>query len=275
MSGNEWSLVFFTLIAQMSVGAFFLWEIPRLFNLNGLVLKNHVPEKPYVIFTLLAGSALLISFFHLGTPSRAIYSLSNLATSWLSREILFALLFSSLLFCSALLMWKKIQNQKALKSISALTIFSGMALIFSMSRLYMISTVPAWDTPSTMIEFFTSMIVLGLVTAVYFGKKKTPRESGIFFISVLPVVLFIKLVNLMFTSFPVLSNELNFHLLLLSLNTLLLLVVTVLIVWGLLKKKTPEFFVAGNLFYIIAGLLLFSEVAGRYLFFVKYFTAGI
>jgi len=78
---KEWPLVFFTLISSVLVGWFF-----------GLAFNNNTEELRYV-YVLLGLIGMAISTLHLGKPMRAYRSIFNLRTSWLSREILFFILF--------------------------------------------------------------------------------------------------------------------------------------------------------------------------------------
>ena len=78
---KEWPLVFFTLISSVLVGWFF-----------GLAFNNNTEGLRYV-YVLLGLIGMAISTLHLGKPMRAYRSIFNLRTSWLSREILFFILF--------------------------------------------------------------------------------------------------------------------------------------------------------------------------------------
>ena len=95
MHGNEWPLLVFTLLAQLSAGLFIAREFfhraaYRQYDAKTADQVNNISLP--VIGPLLLIS-LAASFLHLGSPLNAVYALNNLASSWLSREILFEILF--------------------------------------------------------------------------------------------------------------------------------------------------------------------------------------
>ncbi|NVO09528.1 MAG: 4Fe-4S binding protein [Bacteroidales bacterium] len=79
---HEWPLVFFTLIFAFLSGWIYAFE-----SATSIMLKS--------LFVATSILAILLSTFHLGKPFRASHSIANLKTSWLSREILFCVLFFS------------------------------------------------------------------------------------------------------------------------------------------------------------------------------------
>jgi DMSO reductase anchor subunit len=275
MANSEWSLIFFTLLAQTAVGAFLFWELPRVFGSSNLMLKNKENLSPYLIFTCIALLSLFISFFHLGDPLHAFYSLNNLKESWLSREILFAALFAGLMVLVVVMEWRGFLRKSAGRVVSLITILIGLAFVFSMAKIYMLPTVLSWNSPSTIIEFFTTTFLLGLTLAVGIGKKESARESAIYLLTILPILLFIKLTNLLFiTSLMSVSGKELF----MSLNTLravALLLAAILMVSRLLKKKSPQEIFHGKLFYFLTALILISEITGRYLFYAGFVSVGI
>ncbi len=155
-------LAFFTLVMQAAFGLFVFW----------LGLAPGIPADQVDGFTRLAlgasawaaFTALLASLGHLGRPLQAWRAIRNLKTSWLSREVLFAAAFTGL----ALLAWA-IQfwyGTQALLSplglaLGAAVVLAGAGMVFSMGRLYMLRTVPVWNSPTTLISFFTTGLLLG------------------------------------------------------------------------------------------------------------------
>jgi DMSO reductase iron-sulfur subunit len=154
---SENSLVAFTLLAQMAVGAFLaaqwmftpLWELVQ-FDVWFLRLI------PYLIVGACLGMAGLFSFAHLGSKHNAWRALTHLRKSWLSREILFVgLLGAGWLLCMAPLPWQ------ALTILRAVTSLFGFALIYSMAQVYRLQTMPSWNTWRTPTGFFITALLLG------------------------------------------------------------------------------------------------------------------
>jgi len=161
---RERSLVAFTLLAQTAVGAFLtlcaldLWAE----QLPGVPAALVVPDRGFLAVAGLMGAALLVSLLHLGTPRSAWRAVANLRASWLSREVLSALLFAG---CAALVAahrWTGAPGAAVLGA--ALRIFaaaSGVGLLLAMAGVYRLRTVPAWDTPWTVVSFCATASLLG------------------------------------------------------------------------------------------------------------------
>jgi anaerobic dimethyl sulfoxide reductase subunit B (iron-sulfur subunit) len=163
---EEAPLVAFTLLAQMAVGAF--WEISGLYSLitkaiGELGAFQTTSLTLYSIGTLIFLS-LLLSFGHLGNPRNAWRVLSHLRKSWLSREILFTGLFSGLWLLAILMETQQVGGILRLL-LNLATSLSGLAAIWSMSRVYRLQTVPTWNTWRTPAAFFTSTFLLGFLWA--------------------------------------------------------------------------------------------------------------
>ncbi len=183
MNVSEWSLIFFTILGQMAVGAYLILGVIHF----AVVKKAGTEEADRLSDRALYGIlpvmvlAFLASFLHLGNIMNAPKAVSNLATSWLSREILFGVLFAAIAFLFALMQWRKI-GTFALRSIVALVAgLVGIALIYSMTAVYMMKTQPAWNTFATPLQFATTTLLLGalalgiaFVTNYAYMKKKTP-----------------------------------------------------------------------------------------------------
>jgi anaerobic dimethyl sulfoxide reductase subunit C (anchor subunit) len=104
---------------------------------------------------------LLASFLHLGTPLNAWRVVANLRSSWLSREILFALLFTGASALFSGLQWLDLGGSVARDVVAWLTALLGLALIVSMANAYRLRTIPAWNTGFTLASFLTTAFLLG------------------------------------------------------------------------------------------------------------------
>jgi anaerobic dimethyl sulfoxide reductase subunit B len=134
------SLVAFTLLAQMAVGAAWCLSLLQVF-----------PRPALGAITISMLAAILASFWHLGTPRRAWRAIRNVRSSWLSREVLCAGLYlaslAGLLITGGAGAW--------------LADVIGLALIISMTQVYRLRTVPAWNRWTTTASFFATTLLAG------------------------------------------------------------------------------------------------------------------
>ncbi|MEZ8943556.1 dimethyl sulfoxide reductase anchor subunit family protein [Vibrio sp. 10N.222.54.B12] len=163
---HEWSLIFFTVLAQTAVGGYLL------IGARALVL-GHDEEKlnsykvPMFILWVLMGLGFMFSTTHLGSPLRAFNAFNQLGSAWLSNEVFFGAAF----FAVGGLQWllsvvKKggVAIQKALM-VSAMVL--GVIFMYAMINVYMINTVPTWDNIYTPLSFIMTMVVGGLLLSQF------------------------------------------------------------------------------------------------------------
>ena len=183
---HELPLVIFTIIAQMSVGSFVVLGLIHLFgaHLFGAKAGRDVIDKVsdpalYAIGPILV-LGLLASMLHLGTPIRAINALRHLDSSWLSREILFGLLFAALGGAFASCQWFKWLTPRLRQALAGLTALVGLGLVWSMANVYLLPTVPAWNSWATVVRFFATTFLLGslAVGAVLVVTAEVRRRRG-------------------------------------------------------------------------------------------------
>ncbi len=149
---EEAPLVGFTLLMQMAVGAVWamLWLIP----------EARLQLLPMLWIGLCLGAGLLTSFAHLGAKRNAWRALNHLRKSWLSREILFAVLFGA--GWTAALISRGLDSRASML-FSWLTAWIGVLLIHCMSQIYRLPSVPPWDSWRTELRFFISAALLGVL----------------------------------------------------------------------------------------------------------------
>jgi len=165
MHRNEWQLVFFTTLSQMAVGLFVVWGVVSI--LIPRLSKPHFYET-YILELTLATLFLGLVFaaLHLGRPLRSFFAIMNLKKSWLSREALAGGIFG-LLVVFLLLRQNLEQEFGWVDKISIiLGIVAGMLLVYMISRLYMLRTVPVWNNFGTPAAFFVTAFLLGPVAFV-------------------------------------------------------------------------------------------------------------
>lgn len=165
METREWALVFFTIAAQMSVGAFVVLGVVNFFAARkvGLEEADRLSDRALLAIGPVLVVGLAASLLHLGSPTRAYRAIANLGESWLSWEIFFGVLFAGGGAIFAFLQWRKIGTPQLRRVVGAVAALLGLALVFAMSQVYMLPTQPAWDTLATPISFFTTTLLLGVL----------------------------------------------------------------------------------------------------------------
>lgn len=280
MANSEWTLIFFTLIVQMCVGAFFLQEI---------LLAQKNPTNPAlqklkyrILLVLLALMiiAVLLSFFHLGKPGNAIHSFNNLRASWLSREILMLPVFTVLMALTAFISGKNPGKSILLRFISILAMIAGWMLIYSMAMIYMVKTIPVWNSVTTMLEFISCSIILGGMLLVSLSGRMMQEEYLSKRINILFLIMIFLLVAdisnsvylfLQYRELEILQDLLPGLGIIKTILQIAALLVLLFQFWSLRQKKK---LVQIWIIMVFAAILL-SELVGRYAFYASYVSPGV
>ncbi|MDH4020105.1 MAG: dimethyl sulfoxide reductase anchor subunit, partial [Xanthomonadales bacterium] len=108
MANRDWSLMFFTTLAQWSVGImlWLTWPVIHSQDLSPVFETGLSLKDPVLLALIFISSATLSSFLHLGNPVNAPRALNNLSGSWLSREILAIGVFVTGLLITFILGWR-------------------------------------------------------------------------------------------------------------------------------------------------------------------------
>lgn len=159
---HELPLVIFTIAAQMSVGSFVVLGIINLVNWNKPqdTLEKVTMPALYAIGPLLV-FGLAASTLHLGSPMRAANALLHLQTSWLSREILLGMMFAGSGALFAILQWFRLGTHRLRQALALVTAVIGVALVYAISQVYSLRTIPAWSTWFTPVRFYITTFLLG------------------------------------------------------------------------------------------------------------------
>jgi len=169
LRNQDWSLVLFTTLAQVSVGIILWFTLASyLYGDMGLFIEAGPGFRiPAFLALVFIAVATVISFLHLGNPSNAPNALNNLSGSWLSREILALGVYSVSLIIVLALDWKT-GSAEYLKYFMVLSSVTGLALLWMMTRIYVIPTIPAWNSWYTPLSFVSTAICLGLIVLLIF-----------------------------------------------------------------------------------------------------------
>ncbi|MBZ0296392.1 MAG: dimethyl sulfoxide reductase anchor subunit [Anaerolineae bacterium] len=163
MNPNEWALVVFTVVMQMAVGSFVILGGVHFFasRRHGVEQADKLSDRALIAIGPAVVFALIVTLFHLGNPINAPRAISNLGTSWLSREIALSLAFSIVGAVFAFMQWRKIGTPAIRNAIALINAAIGLVLVYAMSMVYRIPTVPSWDSIATPISFFITTFLLG------------------------------------------------------------------------------------------------------------------
>jgi anaerobic dimethyl sulfoxide reductase subunit C (anchor subunit) len=197
LAWKEWPLVGFTLLSQTAAGAFWMVAGASFYAETASGWNSRYLTFPFLAAVgVVLVLAAAVSLFHLGQPWRAVFVLNNLKRSWLSREILFELVFMALAASLALLVLKKVYRPTLVRILVVLAFAASLLFILSMAKLYMMRTVPAWRGLYTPLSFFGTALLLGPLAAAFscdtlldLGRKARPFIDTAAIVALAAVVL--------------------------------------------------------------------------------------
>lgn len=165
MNVREWALPVYTILMQLSAGTILLLWIIRAVRMSGFdaAARSRIVKIPLTIVVFTACVAMVASHFHLSQPLRSYMAVVNFRTSWLSREIVFSVLYVLALAHLTLLHWLT-ESRSRLKSILGWVASGfGLILVYCMSHIYLLPTQSAWNSQFTIISFFLTLLFLGCI----------------------------------------------------------------------------------------------------------------
>jgi len=167
MKGSKWPLVVFTVLVQLAVGLFLVSGVLHfslMSRYEGIPVSSYSASAVLGVVAILAVS-MLISLFHLGSPRNAARAILNLGSSWLSAEIVFVLLFLFMAAGYLVLLWLGREMNVPAKIGFGIGSGVGLILVYCMTRVYRLRSVPVWNSPATLVSFYRTTFLLGIVTA--------------------------------------------------------------------------------------------------------------
>jgi anaerobic dimethyl sulfoxide reductase subunit C (anchor subunit) len=278
MRADDWSLILFTLLVQTMVGAMVTtvvvhWRISRggQEETADRICNRLLPWLGGLLVV-----AATISLSHLGSPLRARYVLSNLASSWLSREVLLVGLVTGCGALHGLLQWRSWGTATVRRLLAWLTAALGVALVVTMSQVYMLATVPPWNRLATPLAFVSTAALLGVltVTLLTIGYRSTEGDQVRRLLDRLPSLLLgligLRLVAILATALPVAGEQVPAPALTAMIMQAALLVIAASVLAAGRRVGIPAPLVAA-----VTVLVSGSELLGRILFFASYWRIGI
>ncbi|MCC6801280.1 MAG: dimethyl sulfoxide reductase anchor subunit [Anaerolineae bacterium] len=299
MNTHDWALVAFTILAQMSVGSFVVLGIAHFFTARSTSVEeaDRLSDRALLAIGPVMVLGLIASFFHLGTPLNAYNAIGNLGSSWLSREIFCGVAFTAFGAIFAFMQWRKVGTPSLRTAIAAVAALVGLALVYSMSNVYLLRTVPVWDTLLTPVSFFVTTFLLGslamgaaFVANYMYVQRKNPgcadaqctlMRSSLRWIGIASIVLLgIEFVVLpMYLTYlssdtTVVAGELFVNSFGVVLVARLVLVFLGAGLFGALVYRNAISVgrekIMGTLAYAAFALVLISEILGRFLFYASH-----
>jgi DMSO reductase anchor subunit len=248
----------FTLLGQLSVGGFWamLWMLPSVWaSVQFDMTLFHL--LPSLLIGACLGMGMLASFSHLGTKRNAWRMLLRLKKSWLSREIVFAVLFGLgwLYTTGEMIFLRRISPEAA-----GITAALGLGFIYSMAQVYRLASMPRWNTWKTNARFLVSAFLLGssmMMPIVAFLSKSTGIQA-----SESQGLPFNQIISLLFLAQLILIPDRHTRELFPSLRMGLILIGIILT-----SQSNSQFSNIGWLGSLIFLIVLAEETIGRWLFY--------
>ena len=290
MEPRDWSLVIFTVLSQAAVGAFFvLLALGRQPDRDepGPSLAGRIGPLG-AIFGVFAAS-LLVAPFHLSAPLQAPLALVNVGASWLSREILFGMLFAIGLVPLAVAEWQAVRISAWHRVVMGLTAAAGVSFLYCQIMIYMLPAQPAWNSAATPAAFTATTVRLGLlgVAAALVARSdravKTFRWlalAGLLMLGTETLVVGVQLASLagdVSAAAAASATRLTDDYGSVWASRLVLLFVAAAGLGGALasSQTADRSRLVARLTYAALGLVLVSELCGRFLFYATRVRIGI
>ncbi|WP_422462173.1 dimethyl sulfoxide reductase anchor subunit family protein [Endozoicomonas sp. ALB115] len=160
---HELPLVFFTVLAQGTVGLFLV--LACLLMANSDARRQQLLNKLLMVVLVLLGVSGAAAMTHLGQPLRAmnvIFGLEHLSA--LSVEIITTSLFGGAVFTYVAMVHFGILA-KLQKLVLAGAMVLGVLLLLAIANVYTLATVPAWNSGWTIFQFVMTAFVVGIPAA--------------------------------------------------------------------------------------------------------------
>lgn len=187
---HEWPLMIFTVLGQCVAGGFIVMALALMTGIRDRQQKKRV-EWTMIVLWVLMGIGFMASVLHLGSPLRAFNSLNRIGDSALSNEIA----SGSLFFAVGGFWWLITVLGKMPAGLGKLwmmlTMVLGVVFVWMMCRVYLIDTVPTWDSVWTPLNFFLTMFIGGPLLGCLLLRAAGVSGWGM---RILPVITLVALV---------------------------------------------------------------------------------
>jgi anaerobic dimethyl sulfoxide reductase subunit C (anchor subunit) len=159
---HEWALLIMTVCVPAAVGGFLFLGVFHKKIAQAGQDSYKAMKLPILSLAILSVIGLLASFFHLGTPAHAFYTILGFGRSWMSNEIVFTGAFIGLACLTALLVLVQKKTNPVFMIVTGIV---GLAAVYCMASIYAATRVNGWDNVNTYLVFFGTVFTLGPVLA--------------------------------------------------------------------------------------------------------------
>jgi DMSO reductase anchor subunit len=184
MQSMELPLVLFTTFSQAAIGL----TLMRVVRTTAQGTADTDARREWGLIAGLMIFAMLGSLFHLGHPLSAPMALKHLGTAWLSREVLFAGMFTGVTVLAVLV--AGITGRPVLAWLGTLL---GLGVIVSAGMTYAPPALPALNNALPFTFFLTSAVILGAGFGSWFADGERARLMARIFTTALVVGLVLNL----------------------------------------------------------------------------------
>lgn len=306
MNLREWALPVYNVLIQLAAGAIFVLWVVRALSVSkyGKEETERIINIPILIIFSTIVVAMIGSHFHLSKPFLSLLAVLNFRTSWLSREIIFTILFFLSTGCLWLLQWFVTGYGKLKAVLGWMAIVFGCATVYCMARIYLLPTQAAWNSSVTIVSFYGTTLLLGVMAMAsimimdqIFSEVREPDRQGIRtliiqktlgWLAVVAVISFILVVSFEFYQISLLragdeSAHTSLNLLLKLYQPLFVMHLALLLVgvgWLVLsviqmmrERKTIKELMTP--IFTSCTLVMIAEILGRFLFYAIHVRVGI
>ncbi len=190
MDTREWALLLFTILGQAAAGLMIVLMIVRTYiagKADSELADRLTVRSLYMVVPIMA-LALFASLFHLGSPLHIVRAVPNIGSSWVSREVVIAVVFVAVAALYTYMQWRKAGGEGLRVVVGWIAALLAAALVYAMGMVYMISTQPSWNTFATPVTFIVGSLLLGVLgmavglVAGYTanGNNKDGKATGLF-----------------------------------------------------------------------------------------------
>ncbi|HGS4461468.1 TPA: dimethyl sulfoxide reductase anchor subunit family protein [Vibrio metschnikovii] len=262
---HELPLVFFTVLGQTAVGMMLLAFIAGLVG----QITNAQRHKINLVAVILFAVGMAIGGLHMGQPQRAINLLFGLFRSPMSNEIVLSGLYFGCAFLTVALSAPRLRD--ILKSkfnvtvtdtlhqwLNGIAVLLGLAFAWSITQVYQLATVPAWNSHYTSLHLWLTVAISGGMCALALGAKRL----GALAIIVGAAISFATRTGYMAFLTEQVPHLVNAQTMFWYTYLFAMTIALVLALWVLLKKQAVK-----PLLFSGAALMILGELASRITFY--------